>query len=499
MLRVLRDRWRVGAGLALFAALAGCAGHFMAQRDPWRKDAEIACMKSGAVKETGTIVRVEPINGPGMCGADFPLKVAALGDNALLGYSGELRPPGNVPNVGPQRWPVANDSGFVPAPPPARDDPRYAPQPSSQPLSNERQFSNPMRQNAKRDAPVQRQPLEPAYGTRNVGAPMPIVPQGGGSYGQRIDARNDPFAINSNSRGAGREPQADYMRTAPVAPRRPSVYDAPPGPAIDDEEDDPSPNARRAPPPSQRQRVQAEPPPLRGMPQRAPVSVPLGRNAVAAVGPVEIKPPATLACPIVSALDRWITEAVQPSAQRWFRQPVAEIKQISAYSCRGMNGQPGARISEHAFGNALDIASFTLADGRRITVKEGWRGSPEEQGFLRDIQGAACDQFNTVLAPGSNRFHYDHIHVDLMRRGSGHKICNPDQIPGDVVAARVAKERGYAFRPDPVATGSIGKSNSRTASLSGKSAKAKPKSKVRNILAADDDDWIEDDGPRPSD
>ena len=69
------------------------------QRDPWRKDAEIACLKSGAVKETGTIVRIEPINGPGMCGADFPLKVAAFGDSAMLGYSGDLRPPGSVPNA----------------------------------------------------------------------------------------------------------------------------------------------------------------------------------------------------------------------------------------------------------------------------------------------------------------------------------------------------------------------------------------------------------------
>ena len=134
---------------------------------------------------------------------------------------------------------------------------------------------------------------------------------------------------------------------------------------------------------------------------------------------------ATLACPIVSALDQWLASAVQPAAKRWLGQPVVEIKQISAYSCRGMNGQPGARISEHAFGNALDIAAFVLADGSRVTVKNGWRGSPEEQGFLRDVQGAACDQFTTVLAPGSNRFHYDHIHVDLMRRASGRRICQP--------------------------------------------------------------------------
>ena len=141
---------------------------------------------------------------------------------------------------------------------------------------------------------------------------------------------------------------------------------------------------------------------------------------------------------------------------RWFGVRVVEIKQISAYSCRGMNGNPNAHISEHAFGNALDIAAFTLADGRRITVKGGWRGMPEEQGFLRDVQASACQQFNTVLAPGSNVYHEDHIHVDLMRRASGRA-----HLPAGRGIRRRGRGAGRADatptpQRDPYATGSLG-------------------------------------------
>ena len=178
-------------------------------------------------------------------------------------------------------------------------------------------------------------------------------------------------------------------------------------------------------------------------------------NSVAAVGPVAVKPVATLACPIVSVLDRWLADSVQPAAMRWFGQRVVEIKQISAYSCRGMNGNPNAHISEHAFGNALDIAAFTLADGRRVSVKDGWKGMPEEQGFLHDVQATACQHFSTVLAPGSNVYHYDHIHVDLMRRASRRQICQPAAMSGEEVAARASQHGPYASR-EAMVTGSLG-------------------------------------------
>jgi hypothetical protein len=192
-------------------------------------------------------------------------------------------------------------------------------------------------------------------------------------------------------------------------------------------------------------------------PQRAPPALgPMrGPQTTAAIQPATLRPAATLACPLVSALDRWVTEGVQPAALKWFGSQVTTIKQISAYSCRGMVGAGSSHISEHAFGNALDVAGFILADGRKIIVKDGWRGSPEEQGFLHDVQLQACDMFTTVLAPGYNAAHYDHIHVDLMRRASGRRPCRPDAIPGDVVAARAravyaAKHGGRDY------TGAIG-------------------------------------------
>ena len=88
-------------------------------------------------------------------------------------------------------------------------------------------------------------------------------------------------------------------------------------------------------------------------------------------------------------------------------------------------------------------------------MKDGWKGLPEEQGFLRDVQGAACQRFTTVLAPGSNAYHYDHIHVDLMRRTSRRFICEPAAVSGEQVAARASGRNPYASR-EPYVTGSLG-------------------------------------------
>jgi hypothetical protein len=95
-------------GSLVLVSLAGCGRGFFqsAEREPWRAEAEVACLKSGAVKESAELVRIDPISGPGVCGAEYPLKVAALGDNITsFGFADEsLRPPGTIGNQ--PRWPI---------------------------------------------------------------------------------------------------------------------------------------------------------------------------------------------------------------------------------------------------------------------------------------------------------------------------------------------------------------------------------------------------------
>lgn len=139
--------------------------------------------------------------------------------------------------------------------------------------------------------------------------------------------------------------------------------------------------------------------------------------AAADHGRVALKPPALLRCPMVPQVERWIGSIVAPAAQRYFGVPLAEISVAASYSCRPMNNQSGAQLSEHGHANALDVSAFLLADGRKITVRSGWWGDPAERGFLRAVHDGACRDFTTVLGPEANAFHRDHFHVDLARHG----------------------------------------------------------------------------------
>ncbi|MGJ0394312.1 MAG: extensin-like domain-containing protein [Methylocystis sp.] len=144
-------------------------------------------------------------------------------------------------------------------------------------------------------------------------------------------------------------------------------------------------------------------------------------------GSVSFNATATLDCPMVAELESWVADTVQPAAQARFGQRVVRIDSMGSYACRGMNNQRGAQLSEHSFGNALDVGGFVLEDGRQITlVRDWWRGDEQARAFLMDVHRGSCAHFSTVLSPGSNAFHYNHIHVDLAQHGrSGRTICKP--------------------------------------------------------------------------
>jgi len=130
---------------------------------------------------------------------------------------------------------------------------------------------------------------------------------------------------------------------------------------------------------------------------------------------------------------------LQPLAQARFGAGIAEIDAFGAYSCRSVDNLAGMPYSEHAFGNAIDISGFTLADGRKIVIERDWsRTGTQESAFLHDAQASACERFNTVLAPGSDSYHSNHIHLDLAMHGRTNtgprRICRPAAAPSTTPA-----------------------------------------------------------------
>jgi hypothetical protein len=126
----------------------------------------------------------------------------------------------------------------------------------------------------------------------------------------------------------------------------------------------------------------------------------------------DVGQPFSLTCRTAVSLALWEKHAVAPAAERHLASPVQRIEHFGSYSCRNVYGRPDATRSRHATAEALDIAGFVLADGRRIRVLGDWsRDSPEAR-FLHDVHEGACRFFDGVLGPDHNEAHRDHLHVD---------------------------------------------------------------------------------------
>ncbi|PZU57094.1 MAG: extensin [Sphingobium sp.] len=145
------------------------------------------------------------------------------------------------------------------------------------------------------------------------------------------------------------------------------------------------------------------------------------RGAIA-LSPATVAP----ACAVVAALKLWEWQVVQPAAERILGTSVTRITHLGSYSCRRMYGRSKGAFSEHARAEAIDVAGFVLADGRRITVAGDWRkgGEGKDARFLRAVRDGACDLFSTVLSPDYNAAHRDHFHLDQAKRGAlGWRAC----------------------------------------------------------------------------
>lgn len=126
-------------------------------------------------------------------------------------------------------------------------------------------------------------------------------------------------------------------------------------------------------------------------------------------------------CAVDAALVRWLHHGIQPAAEALLGSRVTALEHYGTNNCRRIGGGSTGNWSEHATGNAIDIAAFKLANGRRIVVRRDWGGADPgtdtDAIFLRQVRDAACQEFATVLSPDYNAAHADHLHLDQAPRG----------------------------------------------------------------------------------
>src|SRR3954454_14930947 len=136
---------------------------------------------------------------------------------------------------------------------------------------------------------------------------------------------------------------------------------------------------------------------------------------------VAVKPAAILRCTMASAIADWVRKDVVPLAAS-LGSTISDLDNFDSFECRGRNRVAGATLSEHGRANALDVRALKLANGRSISLTD--RTVPRE--LRESVLHSVCARFSTVLGPGSDWYHEDHIHLDLMERRNNYRICQWD-------------------------------------------------------------------------
>ncbi|MDQ3560036.1 MAG: extensin family protein [Pseudomonadota bacterium] len=151
-----------------------------------------------------------------------------------------------------------------------------------------------------------------------------------------------------------------------------------------------------------------------------PVAAPLEVTSLGSG--VAITPKAILSCRAAEAFALWTRDAVIPAARTHLDSVPTEIAQASSYVCRSRNNEAGAKLSEHAKANAVDIGSIGFASRPPHNVQTHASDEPEGR-FDAAIREGACKVFTTVLGPGSDAAHATHLHLDMAERSGGYRLC----------------------------------------------------------------------------
>jgi hypothetical protein len=176
---------------------------------------------------------------------------------------------------------------------------------------------------------------------------------------------------------------------------------------------------------------------------------------------VAVKPAAILRCTMAAAIADWVRTDMAPFAQS-LGTTLSDLDNFDSFECRGRNRVSGAKMSEHGRANALDIRALKFANGQSLSLTD--RGLAREQ--REAVLHSVCARFTTVLGPGSDWYHEDHIHLDLAERRGGYRICQwnvydpmptvapllpaerPEDAPPREVAAKPDATRPAAAKPD---------------------------------------------------
>ncbi len=181
---------------------------------------------------------------------------------------------------------------------------------------------------------------------------------------------------------------------------------------------------------------------------------------------VAVKPAAILRCTMAAALADWIRTDMAPFAQS-LGTTLADLDNFDSFECRGRNRVVGAKLSEHGRANAIDVRALKFANGQSLSLTDRSAARAQREAVLHSV----CARFTTVLGPGSDWYHEDHIHLDLAERRGGYRICQwniydpmpatapllpaerPEDAPPREVAAKPDAAKPDAAKPNATEPG----------------------------------------------